>query len=48
MWSSYVESKDFKKIGNFIFKEFELFRTYFENLNKNIEQKCKDKKNSMN
>ena len=25
MWGSYVLSKDFRKIGNFIFKEFELF-----------------------
>lgn len=39
MWNEYVLSKDFKKIGNYIFKEYELFKTYYENLNENLRKK---------
>lgn len=39
MWNEYVLSKDFKKIGNYIFKEYELFKTYYENLNENLKKK---------
>lgn len=38
-WGDYVESKDFKKICNYINKEFELFKNYYENLNSSIIQK---------
>lgn len=39
MWGQYVLSKDFKKIGNYIFKEHELFKTYYENLADNLRKK---------
>lgn len=39
LWSEYVLSKDFKKIGNYIIKEYELFKTYYENLNENLRKK---------
>lgn len=38
-WSDYVESPDFRKISEYIDKEFLLFREYFENLNRNIQKK---------
>ena len=39
LWGEYTLSKDFKKIGNYIFKEYELFKTYYENLNENLRKK---------
>lgn len=42
-WSEYTNSRDFKKIGNFIFNEYDLFESYYNNLNKNIEKKSLDK-----
>ena len=32
-WSTYVKQKDFKKIGDFIYKEYELFHSYYKNHN---------------
>lgn len=42
MWEDYVRSRDYGKICNYIFKEYELFKTYFENLNKNVKEKIKN------
>lgn len=39
MWDQYVNSKDFFKIGEFIFKEYDLFHTYYKNLNQNVTDK---------
>lgn len=49
LWPEYVQSKDFKKIGNYIFKEYELFKTYYENLIENLRKKfnAQDPKNPM-
>lgn len=48
-WTSYVETKDFKKIGNYIYKEFDLFKNYYDNLNQTILKKyqAKDSKNQV-
>lgn len=47
LWSGYVETKDFKKIGNYIYREFDLFKNYYDNLNQTIMKKyqAKDFKN---
>ena len=42
-WHEYTNSRDFKKIGNFIFNEYDLFESYYNNLNRNIEKKSLDK-----
>lgn len=42
-WSAYVETKDFKKIGNYIYKEFDLFKNYYDNLNAEILRKYQAK-----
>ncbi len=39
MWKDYIKSRDFRKIGDFIFNEYELFESYYENLNKNVKKK---------
>jgi len=48
-WSAYIETKDFKKIGNYIYKEFDLFKNYYDNLNQTILKKyqAKDSKNQV-
>lgn len=40
-WQDYISTKDYKKICNYIFKEYDLFKSYFENLNSNIKNKLK-------
>lgn len=40
-WHDYTNTKDYKKICNYIFKEYDLFKSYFENLNNNIKNKFK-------
>jgi len=40
-WEEYVNTVDYKKICNYIFKEYDLFKSYFENLNNNIKNKLK-------
>jgi serine/threonine-protein kinase ULK/ATG1 len=39
IWREYVKSRDYKKIGDFIFNEYDLFENYFNNLNKNVKKK---------
>lgn len=41
LWPEYVLTRDFKKICNYIFKEYDLFKSYFENLNNNVKAKAK-------
>lgn len=43
LWTAYVETKDFKKIGNYIYKEFDLFKNYYDNLNAEILRKYQAK-----
>lgn len=38
-WPQYIQSKDFKKIGDFINNEFELFKSYFDKLNSDTKRK---------
>lgn len=38
-WEYYVHSKDFNKIAEFIYKEYELFQSYYKNLNQNVIEK---------
>ena len=42
-WAYYVTTKDFKKIGTYITKEFDLFKKYFDNLSQNIPKKYQNK-----
>lgn len=37
LWDEYVTTRDFKKISNYIRKEFDLFKSYYENLNQNVK-----------
>jgi hypothetical protein len=37
-WDEYTQTKDFKKIANYIRKEYDLFKTYYNNLNKNVNK----------
>ena len=48
-WESYLSTKDFKKIGTYISKEFTLFKNYYDGLNQNIMKKYKanDNKNQI-
>lgn len=39
LWKDYIKSRDYKKIGNFIFNEYDLFENYYNNLNKNVKKK---------
>lgn len=41
LWPEYIKSRDYSKICNYIFKEYDLFKTYFENLNKNVKEKIR-------
>lgn len=36
LWNEYVTTRDFRKISNYIRKEYDLFKTYYENLNQNV------------
>jgi serine/threonine-protein kinase ULK/ATG1 len=38
-WSEYLQTQDYRKISNYINKEFELFKNYYENLNQTIIKK---------
>lgn len=38
-WPEYLQTKDYRKICNYINKEFELFKNYYENLNQTIIKK---------
>lgn len=42
-WPAYVETKDFVKIGTYIYKEFDLFKNYYDNLNGEITRKYQTK-----
>jgi serine/threonine-protein kinase ULK/ATG1 len=46
-WNEYLQTKDYRKICNYINKEFELFKNYYENLNQTIIKKfhSQDSKN---
>lgn len=37
LWNEYVTTRDFRKISNYIRKEYDLFKTYYENLNQNVK-----------
>ena len=37
IWNEYVTTQDFRKISNYIRKEYDLFKTYYENLNQNVK-----------
>ena len=45
LWDEYIKTRDYKKIGDFIFNEFDLFENYYNNLNKNVIKKCSSSKN---
>ena len=48
-WSEYLQTPDYRKISNYINKEFELFKNYYENLNQTIIKKfhSQNSKNSV-
>ena len=37
LWSEYTTTRDFRKISNYIRKEYDLFKSYYENLNQNVK-----------
>lgn len=38
LWEEYTQTRDFNKISNYIRKEYDLFKTYYSNLNQNVNQ----------
>ena len=38
LWDEYTQTRDFNKISNYIRKEYDLFKTYYSNLNQNVNQ----------
>ncbi len=39
LWPIYTQSKDFKKMYDFINNEFELFKSYYDKLNVDLKKK---------
>lgn len=42
LWSEYVSTRDFQKISNYIRKEYDLFKSYYENLNQNVKNQLEN------
>ena len=42
LWSEYVSTRDFQKISNYIRKEYDLFKSYYENLNQNVKSQLEN------
>mgnify|MGYP003588373125 CR=1 FL=1 len=39
MWKEYLLSKDYKKVCNYIFREYDMFKKYYEDLRRQLESK---------
>ena len=48
LWNEYITTRDFRKISNYIRKEYDLFKTYYENLNQNVKNQFENNSQKSN